>query len=120
MIRIKDIARVCYEANRALQVVQGSPYPNVGWMLTHHAQREAAIEQVKAVIEGRSAEQVHQAWMDDQIADGWTHGAEVSGLAKTHPCLVPYDDLGSDQKVRDRVFSQIVMTMTGDPSFTGE
>lgn len=119
-MKIIDIARVCHEANRALQIIQGDPNPSMGWMLAEAWQRESAVESVKAAIEGKDAEQLHQAWVDVKVADGWVHGDVKDATAKTHPCLVPYDELDSGQKLKDHVFSAIVTTMTGDPSFIGE
>jgi ryanodine receptor 2 len=34
--------------------------------------------------------------------EGWTYGPERDGQAKTHPCLVPYDELPEDEKEYDR------------------
>ncbi len=48
------------------------------------------------------AEQVHDVWSAGRISDGWTYGAERNDEKKTHPCLVPYDDLPDSEREYDR------------------
>ena len=50
----------------------------------------------------RLSEHNHDHWAKRRIADGWTHGHERSDELKTHPDLVPYDDLSEDEKEYDR------------------
>ena len=49
------------------------------------------------------AENVHDAWAITRIKDGWTYGIKRDDVAKTHPCLVPYDDLPESEKNYDRI-----------------
>ena len=48
------------------------------------------------------AENVHDVWAATRIAQGWTYGLERNDAEKTHPCLVPYDELPEEEKVYDR------------------
>ena len=48
------------------------------------------------------AENVHDLWARQRIADGWTHGPARDDAQKQHPCLVPYADLPESEKVYDR------------------
>lgn len=50
----------------------------------------------------------HDNWSRDKIADGWTFGEVKDPEAKTHPCLVPFDQLPADQQFKDRLFRTIV------------
>lgn len=43
----------------------------------------------------------HQRWFDDRTAAGWTHGDVRDDEAKRNPLLVPWDELGPD----DRAFN---------------
>jgi RyR domain len=45
----------------------------------------------------------HDLWALQRLADGWTHGPRRDDRAKTHPCLVPYDELPESEKVYDRI-----------------
>ena len=44
----------------------------------------------------------HEVWAAGRIADGWTYGVERDDVHKTHPCLVPYEDLPESEKEYDR------------------
>lgn len=48
------------------------------------------------------AKNVHEVWAAGRIADGWTYGVERDDVHKTHPCLVPYEDLPESEKEYDR------------------
>lgn len=52
------------------------------------------------------ARNVHEVWSQTRINDGWTYGPERNDAQKTHPCLVPYDDLPESEKEYDRNTSQ--------------
>lgn len=48
------------------------------------------------------AKNVHEVWAAGRITDGWTYGEKRDDAKKTHPCLVPYEDLPESEKVYDR------------------
>ncbi len=48
------------------------------------------------------AENAHEVWAAQRMADGWTWGPERDDARKKHPCLVPYDDLPDTEKAYDR------------------
>lgn len=50
----------------------------------------------------RIAKNVHEVWAQNRIAQGWTYGEERNDKLKTHPCLVPYEELPEVEKVYDR------------------
>ena len=50
----------------------------------------------------RLAEHVHDTWAQRRLDEGWTHGPTRDNATKTHPCLVPYDDLPEAEKAYDR------------------
>ena len=52
------------------------------------------------------AKNVHEVWSQSRIKDGWTYGPERNDAAKTHPCLVPYNELSETEKDYDRNTSQ--------------
>ena len=48
------------------------------------------------------AKNVHEVWAAGRVADGWTYGVERDDVKKTHPCLVPYEQLPESEKEYDR------------------
>jgi ryanodine receptor 2 len=50
----------------------------------------------------RLAENTHEVWAKQRLADGWTYGPRRDDAAKVHPCLVPYADLPESEKDYDR------------------
>lgn len=51
------------------------------------------------------ARNVHEVWSASRIAEGWTYGPRRDDRAKTHPCLVPYEELSENEKDYDRATS---------------
>ena len=45
---------------------------------------------------------VHDVWAETRIQQGWTYGEQRNDELKTHPCLVPYEDLPESEKAYDR------------------
>ena len=48
------------------------------------------------------AENNHDLWTQQRIAEGWAHGPERDDTNKKHPDLVPYSDLPESEKEYDR------------------
>jgi len=48
------------------------------------------------------AENAHELWAKERMAQGWTWGPKRDDALKHHPCLIPYDQLGEDEKQMDR------------------
>ncbi len=45
---------------------------------------------------------VHEVWSETRIQQGWTYGEQRNDELKTHPCLVPYEELPESEKECDR------------------
>ena len=45
---------------------------------------------------------VHEVWAETRISQGWTYGEQRDDQLKTHPCLVPYEQLPESEKEYDR------------------
>ena len=109
---IQKIARACHEANRAICEAAGD-HSQRPWEQAEQWQRDSAIKGVQFAIQHPDAapSAQHDAWMADKLADGWRYGDVKDAAAKTHPCIVPYDALPFEQRVKDHVFRAIVATL---------
>lgn len=50
----------------------------------------------------RLAENVHEVWAKARMNEGYSYGSERDDVRKTHPCLVPYEELPESEKEYDR------------------
>ena len=50
----------------------------------------------------RLAENVHNAWAQRRLSEGWRYGPRRDDARKEHPCLVPYEQLPEIEKEYDR------------------
>lgn len=107
------IARVCHEANRALQIEQDDESIPVSphWDHLDEETQESVIEGVEGVLLGKTPEESHEQWCLFKLKHGWTYGPTKDLEAKTHPCLVPYSELPSTQRLKDDLFASIVIIL---------
>lgn len=52
------------------------------------------------------AKNVHEVWAHNRKKEGWRYGPVRDDEKKTHPCLVPYEELPEAEKDYDRATSQ--------------
>ena len=48
------------------------------------------------------AKNVHEVWAQSRMKEGWIYGEERNDVLKTHPCLIPYEELPEVEKAYDR------------------
>jgi hypothetical protein len=104
-----QIARVCHEVNRAYcQALGDNSQPK--WEDAPDWQRESAMLGVVLHVNNPDAgpQASHQSWMAQKIADGWVYGVEKNAEQKTHPCIVPFDQLPVAQQAKDFIFRSVV------------
>jgi hypothetical protein len=49
--------------------------------------------------------------MKQKVKDGWVLGHIKDGAKKTHPCMVPYNQLPEGQRKKDHLFRAIVLAL---------
>lgn len=101
------IAVVCHEANRVLQADLGDEV-SPPWAELDEETRESAFDGVAFVLRGGTPEEAHANWLEFKTMHGWVYGPRKDLAAKTHPCMVDYDDLPAGQKKKDDLFHAIV------------
>lgn len=110
-LKIANIARVVHEANRALQQITGDRVVSPPWFEAPASQRDSCMRGVELALEGVDPEELHAEWVRDRRAQGWRYGPVKDEWGKTHPALLPYNDLPPEQKVKDRLFIAIVQVL---------
>ena len=110
---IVAIARVCHEANRAYCETIGDT-SNFPWRVINDTIKGSIINGVENVLANVLAndttpKESHENWMEYKLEEGWVYGLQKDLIKKTHPCLVDYADLPTDQKIKDHLFVAIVM-----------
>ncbi|MFF9549381.1 MULTISPECIES: RyR domain-containing protein [Bacteria] len=105
-------AWVCHEVNRAICATFGHDV-QPDWIEAPDWQRDSAMKGVEFALANPDAppSAQHEAWMADKLAQGWRYGEIKDADARTHPCLVAYDDLPADQRVKDHTFRAVVTAM---------
>ncbi|MEM7429890.1 MAG: RyR domain-containing protein [Pseudomonadota bacterium] len=80
------------------------------WAKAPDWQKDSAIDGVLFHLEHGDAapELSHKAWMAEKERNGWTHGEVKDAEAKTHPSMVPYDDLPESEQLKDIIFASTV------------
>lgn len=64
--------------------------------------RSVQLPEALDVLMERIAENVHENWAIGRLKEGWRYGPQRDDVEKTHPCLVPYDELPDSEKEYDR------------------
>ncbi len=48
------------------------------------------------------AKNTHEVWAAGKLAEGWTYGEKLDRDNKTHPLIIPYEELSETDKDYDR------------------
>lgn len=112
MTNIIYIAAVCHEANRMWCACNGD-HSQPEWLDAPHWQTDSAIDGVKHALRHPDAtpEDSHSNWCMNKVEEGWVYGEVKDPVAKTHPCMLPYNDLPEFQRKKDALFLAIVRAL---------
>ena len=107
-MKTEVIAKVCHEVNKAFCEANGD-LSQKSWSEAEEWQKQSAIKGVEFALTGEAtpADQ-HEAWVKDKVDAGWVYGEVKDAEKKTHPCLVPYDQLPAFEKTKDHLFLAVV------------
>jgi hypothetical protein len=50
--------------------------------------------------------------MKAKLSQGWRYGEVKDAVAKTHPCMVPFEQLPVEQQAKDRLLLAIVKALS--------
>lgn len=106
---IEVIAQLCHEANRTWSRAWGTNDVQPEWDYAPAEIRQSAIAGVKFALQSPdiTAKDMHMNWWQTKEAAGWTLGPKDL-MSKTHPCMVPYEQLSPKERLKDHIFLSIV------------
>lgn len=109
----QQIARVAHEVNRAYCEALGDS-SQLRWEEAPGWQRDSALLGVQLHRNNHDAgpQASHESWMRQKVEDGWVYGPMKDATAKTHPCIVPFDQLPREQQAKDFIFRGVVLALT--------
>lgn len=100
-------ARAAHEANRAYCQAIGDN-TQLPWDEAADWQRDSARKGVAGALAGNTPKQQHRAWFEDKWSQGWHHGWVKDAEKKTHPCMVPYEELPPEQQLKYALYVSVV------------
>ena len=56
----------------------------------------------------------HLRWCRDKIMNGWVYGEKQNSRKKTHPSIIPYEDLVESEKEKDRELVRLIPALLKD------
>lgn len=109
---VLSIARLCHEVNRAYCQALGD-FTQLPWDEAPDWQKESACKGVEMHLQRPEAgpKASHESWLAEKVATGWQYGPVKDPSAKTHPCIVPFDELPREQQAKDFIFRAIVLEL---------
>lgn len=115
-MKIALIASIAHGINLAYSASLGDQ-SHLPWEETSEELKKSIEYGVKLHLENphTTPEQSHESWLVQKEADGWVYG-EIKDLEnKTHPCILPYDQLPAEQKTKDYLFKAVVTLLKDLP-----
>ena len=103
------VARLCHEVNRSYSAAIGESKILPMWEDLELEFKYSALRGVGYVATNDDAtgRDMHDAWLVDKRNAGWRYGDVKSVDNKTHPNMVPYDQLHTTQQAKDAIFLTI-------------
>lgn len=111
------IAKVCHEANKAYCEMCGDDSQK-HWEDAEQWQKDSAVNGVLFRMNNpdAKADSQHNSWMKEKVEAGWVYGEVKDPVTKTHPCIVPFEQLPEFQQKKDVLFSSIVDSIWLNPN----
>ncbi len=106
---VHQLTKIIYEVSRVYRKSIGESI-EYEWSTAPKWEIEAIRNGVQYHVDnpGKTPEDSHNNWLKEKQDTGWVHGEVRDPEAKTHPCMVPYNELPKEQQVKDHLFIAVV------------
>ncbi len=114
MNKNEEIAIMCHAINRGICSAIGD-HVMPPWDECPETMRKSVLEGVMTHRDNPelAPRQSHERWLEFKVNDGWSWGPKKDYDKKTHPQMLPYDELPAEQRLKDHVFKAVVLVMRG-------
>ncbi|KKN85500.1 hypothetical protein LCGC14_0278230 [marine sediment metagenome] len=108
------IAKVIHSANRAYVDAIGGRAVNLSWEEVREEMRSGLIKAVASTIVNPLTPSIsHEKWCLAREAKGWTKDLKYDYHRKTHPNLIPFDQLPPEEQFKDHLYMGIASIFCG-------
>jgi len=107
----ETITKFIYEAARKEAEWSKRSIVPEAWEDRDEKFKKQMIDVVRRYIESDqlpSPEEAHNSWMKAYLDMGWKYGEARDTEKKTHPDLLPFDQLPRDERDKDAIFLSLV------------
>lgn len=107
----EDISKWIYEATRKEAEWSQRPIVPEPWGERDIKFRDQFVSIIDKYLDLKvlpTPEEAHDSWMQSYFNMGWTYGEKRDTTLKTHPDLLPFDDLSQAERDKDAIFLAFV------------
>lgn len=110
---VGQVAQVVHEAVRAWQTANGQAAAPA-WSRAPKWMKESTVAAVTYRLQnpGAPASAQHDQWVEEKLAAGWKRGKVKDGVRKTHPLMIPYEDLPVVERRKDALVAGVIDALT--------
>lgn len=106
---IAKVAMVTHQAVRAWQKANGQDAAPA-WNKAPQWMKDSTFAAIRYRLEhpGAAASAQHEQWMAEKVAAGWKRGKVKDEKKKTHPLMIPYDQLPLVERRKDALVAAVI------------
>lgn len=107
------VARIAYEAQRQLRLALAETPTPVAFDHLDAAEHQKFVDGARMFLlrPHLAADEMHRSWAIAKLAEGWKYGPTKDEEAKTHPRLIPFESLPTQDQMKDKFFRDVIVAL---------